>query len=134
MTVYGGQQQHGVKYTETYTHVASWYTIQTLIMLSLLKKWHTRKIYFVLSFPQELISYDIFMKLLTVLIINEVNQKTRCLQLLNIIYGRRQAGRVWNQYLVQELLNIFLSNQILINLYFTEVKSFYFSMMTKDAP
>ena len=49
MTIQGGKQEHGVKYTETYAPVTSWYTIQTLLVLALLNKWHTRQIYFLLA-------------------------------------------------------------------------------------
>ena len=49
LDVHGYQQYHGVKYTETYAPVTSWYTIQTLLVLALLNKWHTRQIYFLLA-------------------------------------------------------------------------------------
>ena len=49
-------------------------------------------IYFVLAYPQELIEYDLFMKLPTVLIIKVVNQKTHFLKMLKTIYGSERRG------------------------------------------
>ena len=67
---------------------------------SITQKWCTKQIDFVLVYPQVPIEYDLFMKLLMVLIIKGANQKTCCLQLLKNIYDHKQAERVWNKYLM----------------------------------
>ena len=72
MTVHRGQQGHGVNYTETYAHMTSCYTIQTLLTLALINKWYTRTVYCLLAYPKAPIEYDIFV-LPTVLRIKGVN-------------------------------------------------------------
>ena len=86
--------------------MASRYTIQTLLTLSLLNKCYTRQIHFVLAYLQVPIHYDLFMMLPRVLITKVVNHSTHCLQLLNKVYDKKQSVIVLNQYLVQGLMNI----------------------------
>ena len=100
-------------YIETYSPVAMWTFIRTLLILSVLNKWHTRQVDFVLAFPQAPIEYELFMKLSPGIKIKGVSNRTHCLQLLRNLYGQKQAGRVWNRYLVEEILNIsFLPSKI----------------------
>ena len=106
LTVNLRQQYHGVKYTETFAPVVSLYTIRDLLHLVLLNMWNTRQIDFVLAYLQLTIEYDLFMKLLMILIIKGLNQKTCFLQLMKNVCGQKQAGIAWNQYLVQGLLKI----------------------------
>ena len=106
LNVHGGQQEKGVNYEETYSPVAMWTSIRTLLVLSILNKWHTRQVDFVLAFPQAPIEYELFMKLPLGIKIDGVSNRTHCLQLLRNLYGQKQAGRVWNRFLVEGLLNI----------------------------
>ncbi|GFH44538.1 hypothetical protein CTEN210_01012 [Chaetoceros tenuissimus] len=106
LNVHGGQQEKGVNYEETYSPVAMWTSIRTLLVLSILNKWHTRQVDFVLAFPQAPIEYELFMKLPAGIKIDGVTNRTHCLQLLRNLYGQKQAGRVWNRFLVEGLLNI----------------------------
>ena len=96
----------GSNYEETYSPVAMWTSIRTLLVLSILNKWHTRQVDFVLAFPQAPIEYKLFMKLPAGIKIEGVSSRTHCLQLLRNLYGQKQAGRVWNRFLVEGLMNI----------------------------
>ena len=81
---------------------------------------------FVLDYPQTPLEYDLIMKLLTSLRIKVVNQNNHCLQLMKNIYVQKQAGRVWNQYLVQGLFNIGFNQSDIDKCVFTELTSFFF--------
>ena len=94
LKVHGGQQEKGVNYEETYSPVAIWTSIRTLLILSVLNKWHTRHVDFVLAFPQAPFEYELFMKFLPGIKIKGVSNRTHCLQLLRNLYGQKQAGRV----------------------------------------
>jgi hypothetical protein len=83
-----------------------WTSIRTLLVLSILNKWHTRQVDFVLAFPQAPIEYELFMKLPAGIKIEGISSRTHCLQLLRNLYGQKQAGRVWNRFLVEGLMNI----------------------------
>ena len=72
----------------------------------LLNKWHTQQVDYVLDYPQALIEYDQLMKLTMSLRIKGLNQKTHFLKLLKNIYVQKQGGRLWNQYIVQRILDI----------------------------
>ena len=106
LTVHGGQQEYGVNYTETYSPVASWYSIRMLLTLATLHNWHTRQVDFVLAYPQAPIEHDIYMKLLIGLKFEGIDKSQYCLRLKKNIYGQKQAGRIWNHYLVDGLKNI----------------------------
>jgi hypothetical protein len=75
------------------------------LMLSLIFSWSTRQIDFVLAFPQADAECDLFMQLPRGLTFEGVHQSTHCLKLKKNLCGGRQAGRVWNQHLVDGPVN-----------------------------
>ena len=86
--------------------VVTWATVRLLLILSILLKWHTRQIDFVLAFPQAEIEYDMYMELPKGIETKYGNGKTHVLKLLKNLYGQKQAGRVWNQFLHERLLKL----------------------------
>ena len=74
--------------------------------LAILNKWHTRQVDFVLAYPQAPIEHDIYMKLPVGLQFEGIDESKYCLKLVKNMYGQKQAGRIWNQYLVEGLKNI----------------------------
>ena len=71
-------------------------TVRLIITLVKIQGWPLRQLDFVLSYPQEEVDGDIYMKLPKGFKIpnNQVKEK-HCLKLLKNIYGLEQAGRVW---------------------------------------
>jgi hypothetical protein len=63
LCAHGGQQTWGVNYWETYAPVVNWFSVRTLMVLSLLNDLETRSIDFVLAFPQADLDVDIYMEL-----------------------------------------------------------------------
>jgi hypothetical protein len=113
LNVHGGQQQFGVNYFETYSPVVTWFSLRTLLTLSLLNNWYTRQIDFILAYPQAPIEFEMYMELPKGVEMKNGNRKTHVLKLLKNLYGQKQAGRVWNQHLVKGLLKIgFLQSEI----------------------
>jgi histone deacetylase 1/2 len=111
--VHGGQQQFGINYFETYSPVVMWFSLHTLLTLSLLNHWHTRQIDFILAYPQALIEFDMYMELPKGVKMADGNCKTHVLKLLKNLYGQKQARRVWNQHLIKGLIRIgFLQSEI----------------------
>jgi hypothetical protein len=106
LNVHGGQQQFGVNYFETYSPVVMWFSLRTLLTLSLLNRWHTRQIDFILAYPQAPIEFDMYMELPKGIEMADGSRKTHVLKLLKNLYGQKQAGRVWNQHLVKGLIKI----------------------------
>lgn len=106
LNIHGGQQEQGVNYDQTYSPVAQWISIRTILVLSLLHQWKTKQVDFVLAFPQAPIEYELHMQVPPGLNVPNVSKKDHCLQVLKNLYGQKQAGRVWNRYLVEGLENI----------------------------
>ncbi len=90
LNVHGGQQEHGVNYWETYSPVVSWTTIRMYLTLSILNKWCTRQVDFVLAFPQADIECPMYMEIPRGFKFNG-SRRTHCLSLKKNLYGQKQA-------------------------------------------
>ena len=102
INVHGGRQEFGVNYWETYSPVVSWYAIRFFLTLSIINLWHSRQIDFVLAFPQAPIECEMYMEVPRGFTVKG-ERKSFCLKLISNLYGQKQAGRVWNQFLHQGL-------------------------------
>ena len=106
LNIHGGQQQHGINYWETYAPVVTWASIRLILTLSLLYRWHTRQIDFVLAYPQANVECDLYMKLPMGFDIPGTTPGSKVIKLLKNLYGQKQAGRIWNLHLHNNLLKI----------------------------
>jgi hypothetical protein len=106
LNIHGGQQEYGVHYTDTYSPVVNWFSVRLVTILSIINKWHTRQIDFVLAYPQAPLPYDNYMKLPQGIQTTHGNGDTHVLKLHKNIYGGRNSGRIWNEYLKAGLLAI----------------------------
>ena len=104
LNVDGSRMIRGVDYDETYSPVATWRTIRLLMTLSALYGWHTRQLDYVLAFPQAPVERELYMEIPKGFNIDEGRTDDFILKLNRNIYGQKQAGRVWNQYLVNKLV------------------------------
>jgi hypothetical protein len=95
-----GQQTYGVNYWETFSPVVNWFSIRLTLVLSLIYQWKTRQIDFVLAFPQADVEFELYMERPRGLIFEGFHRDTHCLKLLKNLYGQKQAGLVWHEYLV----------------------------------
>ena len=59
----------------------------------------------VLAFPQAPVERDLYMKIPSGLEIKTGKNQYYVLKIHHNIYGQKQAGRVWNHYLVNKLVN-----------------------------
>jgi Reverse transcriptase (RNA-dependent DNA polymerase) len=92
-----------VHYRETYSPVHQWTSIRLMLILSIIRGWSTRQIDFVMAYPQ----VDISMNHVYIEIPKgfefQGSRDSHCLHVLKNIYGGKDAGRTWNQYLVEGL-------------------------------
>ena len=100
-----------VDYWPTYYPVVSWQTIRMVLTLALIKDWHIRSVDFVVTYPQADIKTDIYMKPSTIphnFVIPNLRQLydrlTHVYKLLKNLYGLKNAGKTWNDYLKKGLL------------------------------
>jgi Reverse transcriptase (RNA-dependent DNA polymerase) len=95
-----------VNYWETYAPVVTWAAIRIVLVLVLMYKWSTVQIDFVLAYPQADVECDIYMKISRDFEIEGKTRRSHVLKLIKNLYGQKQAGRVWNQHLHKNLLDL----------------------------
>jgi hypothetical protein len=94
LNLHGGKQVYGMNYFETYAPVVTWFATS----LESYSRWPYVKL--ILLWPiHKPIEEDIFKTA-------KGKSKNMVLTLLKNIYRQKQAGRVWNSYLVQKLESI----------------------------
>ena len=105
LNIDGSRMRHGVHYNETYSPVASWNSVRMLLTLTAVHGWHTKQIDYVQAFAQAPVEKTLYMKIPAGVELEDgANTKEYVLQIHRNIYGQKQAGRVWNKYLVNKLV------------------------------
>ena len=103
LNIDGSRMRHGIDYEETYAPVAKWSTIRLILTLAAVHKWHTRQLDYVLAFPQAPVERELYMEVPKGFVVENGKSDEYLLKIKRNIYGQKQAGRVWNQYLVGKL-------------------------------
>ena len=104
--MHGGQQEHGVHYWDTYAPVVTWQTVHFFMILSLLLGWSSRQLDFVIAYPQAPAEMPLYLRLPQGYKRKGMTRKSHILKLKRNVYGQKQAGRVWNQYMDQGMRSI----------------------------
>ena len=95
----------GIDYGETYAPVTSWRSIRLILSLVASNRWHTKQLDYVLAFPQAPVERELYMEVPKGFEIEEGSTRDYVLKIHRNIYGQKQAGRVWNKYLANKLIN-----------------------------
>jgi hypothetical protein len=106
LNLHGGNQVIGMNYFETYAPVVTWFAIKLVIVMGIIFNWALRQVDFVMAYPQALVEMDIYMELPQGIQTETGNSKDQVLKLLKNIYGQKQAGRVWNSFLMDKLTSL----------------------------
>ena len=106
MNLHGGKQVYGVNYFETYAPVVTWFVIRLMIIIAMITHRALRQIDFVMAYTQAPIETDLYMEIPYGIETTTGSTKDYVLKLLANMYGQKQAGRIWNQYLVNKLESI----------------------------
>ena len=103
LCAHGGMQKWGVNYWETYAPVVNWISVRTLLAISVMNDLPTTAIDFVLAFPQATLSEDekIYMELPYGFEFQD--KSTHVLRLKKNLYGLKQAGLNWFEYIKEGL-------------------------------
>ena len=100
----GSRMKRGVDYEETYAPVTSWRSIRLLLTMVAMHKWHTLQLDYVLAFPQAPVERELYMAIPKGFTMDSGDPTDYALHIHKNIYGQKQAGRVWNQYLASKLI------------------------------
>ena len=106
LNLHGGKQEFGVNYFDTYAPVITWFAVRLMLMFGIINGWAMRQVDFVMAYPQAPIEMPMYMDFPPGIHTTLGDSKDYVLLLLNNLYGQKQAGRVWNQYLVDKLTSI----------------------------
>ena len=107
LNIDGSRMEKGIHYDDSYAPVASWNSIRLLLAMAATHGWHTRQLDYVAAFPQAPVERELYMQIPRGVQIEGVsNTKDYALKLKKNLYGQKQAGRVWNKYLVKKLKKI----------------------------
>ncbi len=106
LNLHGGKQVYGMNYFKTYASVVTWFAIRLMIVFGIILCWALWQVDFVMAYPQAPVEMDIYMELPQGIKTATGNSKDHILKLLKNIYGQKQAGRVWNSFLVDKLTSL----------------------------
>ena len=93
LNIHGGQQEFGGDYFETHSPIVTPATVSLLMLLSLIKRWQSRQVDFVMAYPQAPIEFDMHMHLLHGITTKHRNSGTHVLKLKKNIYGQKKTGK-----------------------------------------
>ncbi len=106
LNLHGRKQIYGMNYFKTYAPVVTWFAIRLMIIFGIIFCWALHQVNSVMAYPQAPIKMDIYMELPQGIQTANRNSKDHVLKLEKNIYGQKQAGCVWNSFLVEKLLSI----------------------------
>ena len=101
----GSKQIRGRHFDETYAPVAKWTTIRLILTLTSVLNWKSQQIDYVQAYPQAPVERDLWIKIPPGITLQEGRREDHVLQLHRNVYGQKQAGRVWYQYLRDKLVH-----------------------------
>jgi flagellar biosynthesis regulator FlbT len=100
----GSKMVKGTYYVESYSPVASWNSIRTMLILAAQHCWHTIQIDYVLAFPQAPIEKTLYMEVPKGFETEGCDRRQHCLKLHKNVYDSKNAGWTWYQYLTKKLI------------------------------
>lgn len=106
LNIDGSRMKEGEHYDLTYAPVASWNSIRTLMILAIKNGWHTVQLDYIQAFPQAPVERELYMRVPKGYNIKNGDDKEYALRVEKNVYGQKQSGRVWNQFLVRKLRKI----------------------------
>ena len=106
LNIDGSRMKQGVHYDQSYAPVASWNSIRLLLILTAIHGWHTTQLDYVAAFPQAPVERELYMRIPKGVTVAGKDPDEYVLKLHKNTYGQKNAGRVWNQYLVKKLKQI----------------------------
>jgi hypothetical protein len=106
LNLHGGKQVYGMNYCKIYAPVVAWFAIRLLIVVGIIFSLAIWQVDYVMAYPQAPVEIDIYMELPQGIKTATVNSNDHVLKLLNNLNCQKQAGRVWNSFLVDKLTSL----------------------------
>jgi hypothetical protein len=103
LNLHGRKQVCGMSNFETYAPVVTWSAIRLMIVFGFIFSWALWQVDFLMAYPQAPVESDIHMELPQGIKTATGNSKDHVLKLLKNTHGQKQAGAVWNSFLVDKI-------------------------------
>jgi hypothetical protein len=84
----------------------TWFAIRLMIIFGIIFCWALCQVKIVMAYPHAPIGMDIYMEFPLGIQTAHGNSNDHVLKLEKNIYGQKQAGRVWNSFLVDKFMSI----------------------------
>jgi hypothetical protein len=123
LNLHGGKQIYKMNYFKTYAPVVTWFAIRLMTIFGIIFGWALRQVDFVMAYPQAPIKMNIYMELPQGIQTAHGNSKDHVLKLEKNIYGQKQAGRIWNSFLVDKLMSLGFTPSLLDDCVFSVMTS-----------
>jgi len=122
----GSKQIQGKHFDETYAPVASWPIIRLLLSFAISQGWHSKQLDYVLAYPQADISHNnVYMQIPKGFEVPGADPKEYVLHIRKNVYGGRNAGKTWNDWLVERLIKAGFAQSAVDPCVFTHGNAFY---------
>jgi hypothetical protein len=106
LNLHGQKQVYGMNYFETYAPAVTWFAIRLMVIFGIIFCWALGQVDIVMAYPQAPIKMDIYMELPQGIQTKHGNSKEHVSKLEKNIYDQKQAGCMWNSFLVDKLPSI----------------------------
>ena len=107
------QQVKCINYYETYSLVVQWSSVRQTLIPSIIQGWASRQVDFAMAFLQANITQNNYMKLPKGIKTTHGDGNTHVLKIKKNLYGGKNAGKKWFNYLKEGLENIgFTQSQV----------------------
>ena len=104
--MHGGKQTFRENYFDTYAPVVTWFAIRLLIICAIVLNWQLLQVDFIMAYAQAPIECDMYLQLPDGIETDSGNSRTHVLKLLRNVYGQKQAGKVWDDFLSEKVFKI----------------------------
>ena len=101
-----GKQTFGENHFDTYTAVITWFATRLLIICAIILNWQLLQGDFIMAYAQSPIECDTYLKLLDGIETESSNIRAHVLKLLRSVSNQKQAGKVWADFLSENLFKI----------------------------
>jgi len=105
LTIDGSKQCYGLHYDKTYSPVVTWATTRFFLIQSVLHSRYSHQLDFLLAYTHAPMEHELNMEVPKGVIVTGGNRDRNkyALCLIKNLYGQKQAGRIWYQYLAKGL-------------------------------
>ena len=106
LNVHGEKQTSGENYFDPYAPVVTWFAIRLLIICATVLNWQLCQVEFIMAYAQAPIECDMYLQLPDGIKAESGNSRSHVLKLLRNVYDQKQADKVLDDFLSENIFKI----------------------------